>query len=295
MAGRVPLGAARMLLLLLLSGCTAVFFQPMRRQVLTPDELGLAWRDEFFETADGVRLHGWFLPADGPAHGTVLFLHGNAENISTHIGSVAWLPADGFNVFLIDYRGYGLSEGEPDLQGLHQDVEAALATVFTLEGVDPNSVAVFGQSLGGAVAISGLARSAQKHRVRALIVEGAFADYRQITREVLARVWLTWLLQWPLSLTIDNDFRPQADIARIAPVPVLIVQGTEDVVVPPGHAETLYAAAGEPKALWLVPGAGHIAAFRSTAMRQRFVGYLVDCAFTGAREAKGCRDASPRP
>ena len=81
-----------------------------------------------------MRLHGWFLPAQIPSRGTILFLHGNAENVSTHIGSVAWLPAEGFNVFLIDYRGYGLSEGVPTLDGLHRDVEAAIAKVFTLEG-----------------------------------------------------------------------------------------------------------------------------------------------------------------
>jgi fermentation-respiration switch protein FrsA (DUF1100 family) len=267
------------LLVLLLGGCTSLFFHPMRQHALTPDQLGLAWCDVWFEAEDGVHLHGWFLPAEGASAGTVLFLHGNAENISTHIASVGWLPAAGFNVLLVDYRGYGLSEGEPTLDGLHRDVEAAIARVFTLEGVDRERVALFGQSLGGSIAITVLARSPYKENIRALIVEGAFSGYRRITREVLGRAWLTWPLQWPLSFAVDDAHRPIEAIARISPVPVLIVQGEEDAIVPTTHAQALYAAAGEPKALWLVQGAGHNGAFQSPQYRRRLVEYLKQSAF----------------
>ncbi|MFL6647184.1 MAG: alpha/beta hydrolase, partial [Sulfurifustaceae bacterium] len=98
-----------------MAGCTGVFFQPYRTLVRTPDDIGLAYEDVRFKTADGVVLHGWFLPANATACATVLFLHGNAENISTHIGSVYWMPRYGFNVFLPDYRGYGASSGTPSL------------------------------------------------------------------------------------------------------------------------------------------------------------------------------------
>lgn len=266
---------------LLLAGCSGLFFHPLRPLLRTPDELGLAYRDVWFEAEDGVRLHGWFLPAQGEALGTVLFLHGNAENVSTHIGSVAWLPARSINVFLVDYRGYGLSGGEPSLPGLHKDAEAALATSFTLDGVDPRRIALFGQSLGGSIAITALAESAYRHRVRALIVEGAFAGYRQIARDVLATSWLTWPLQWPLALAIDDTYRPLRAIAEIAPTPVLIIHGEDDRIVSTGHARDLYAAAREPKALWLVDGAGHIAALRRPELRERFVRYLQECAFAG--------------
>ena len=264
---------------LLLPGCTSLFFQPMRQHLRTPDQIGLAWRNVWFEADDGVRLHGWLLPAQAVSRGTILFLHGNAENVSTHIGSVAWLPAGGFNIFLIDYRGYGLSEGMPTLDGLHRDVAAAIETVFAIDGVDANRVALFGQSLGGSIAITALARSPHKRRFAALIVEGAFSGYRSIAREALARTWLTWPLQWPLSFAVDDEYQPIEAIARISPVPVLIVQGEEDPVVPVSHAEALYAAAREPKSLWLVPRAGHIDVFRWPQYRDRLLEYLQQTAF----------------
>ena len=273
--------AAVLCAVLLLSGCTSLLFYPTRDHVLTPDVIGLDYRDVEFMASDGVRLHGWVLPAKGPAQGTLLFVHGNAENISTHIASVAWLPAQGYNVFLFDYRGFGISEGEPDVDGLHRDTLAAIEKAFALEGVDPTRIAVFGQSLGGSVAISSLVRSPRRDQIRGLIVEGAFSSYRLIAREKLAEFEPTWLLQVPLSFTIDNRYHPVEDIAGISPVPVLIVHGAEDRIVAPSHAEDLFEAARPPKALWLIPAASHIQAFQTTETRERLLGYLRDCVFAG--------------
>lgn len=262
-------------------GCTSLLFYPTHDHVITPDKIGLAYRDIEFVAADGVRLHGWFLPASGKANGTIVFVHGNAENISTHIASVAWLPAQGFNVLLFDYRGFGLSEGQPTLEGLHLDTEAAIDTAFTRMGVDPRRIAVFGQSLGGSVAIASLVRSPHRRDVRALITEGAFSSYRGIAQEKLGEFWMTWPLQVPLSFTIDNHLKPIEAIAEISPTPVLIVHGALDRIVEPNHATALYAAARPPRALWLIFGASHIQAFQSAVARRRLVDYLNACAFSG--------------
>lgn len=277
----LPPAAILCALLLLLPGCTSLLFYPTRDHVLTPDVIGLDYRDVAFEAPDGVRLHGWLLPAKGPAQGTLLFVHGNAENISTHIASVAWLPGQGYNVFLFDYRGFGTSEGEPDLDGLHRDTLAAIERTFTLDGVDPARVAVFGQSLGGSVAISSVVRSPRRDQIRGLIVEGAFSSYRRIAREKLAEFEPTWLLQVPLSFTIDNRYHPVEDIAEVSPVPVLVVHGAEDRIVAPSHAEDLFEAARPPKALWLIPEASHIQAFQMTETRERLLAYLRQCVFAG--------------
>jgi fermentation-respiration switch protein FrsA (DUF1100 family) len=262
------------LLALGLAGCTGIVFQPMRELVLTPDEIGLAYREVRFTTADGVRLDGWFLPARAPRQGSVLFLHGNAENISTHIASVAWLPAAGFDVFLFDYRGYGSSAGEPSLGGLELDFAAALRTLLAMPEAEPERIVVFGQSLGAAVAITGLAESPDKSKVRALVVEGAYTSLRALAREKLAGFWLTWPLQWPLGLTIDDRYRPIDAIGKLAPLPVLIIQGEADQVVPAHHGIALFEAAREPKQLWLLPGTGHIQAFTRPENRRRLSEYL---------------------
>lgn len=259
---------------LLMQGCTSLIFQPMETLVRTPAAVGLDYRELYFRADDGTLLHAWFLPTEGEARGTVLFLHGNAENISTHLGSVWWLPAAGYQVLLYDYRGYGHSEGKPSLEGMLLDFEAALHKTRQLPEVQGRPLAVFGQSLGGAVAVSAVARSAQRARIQALIIEGAFSDYRKIAREKLSDFWLTWPFQWPLSLTIDNSYRPLDDIGHISPIPLLVMHGTVDTIIPRHHAAALFAAAGEPKQYWEVDGAPHIGALTTPEMRQRFVDYL---------------------
>ncbi len=247
----------------------------------TPQEIGLAYEDVGFPTEDGVRLHGWYLPGQGPVCGTILFLHGNAENISTHIGSVYWLPRYGFNVFLPDYRGYGTSQGTPSLPGLQADIDAAMRYLIARPDVDGNGIVIFGQSLGGASAIYYTAHTSRRAHIRALVVDSAFSSHRDIAREKLARFWLTWPLQYPLSWTISDDYSPLAAIAQVAPIPLLLIHGDRDTIVPPWHSERLYAAARAPKEYWKVEGAGHIQALQSQPLRERFASYLYQRACPG--------------
>lgn len=257
-----------------LLGCSGVFFQPYRDHVQTPKKLGLAYEDVYFQAGDGTPLHAWFLPAEGKAQGTILFLHGNAENISTHIMSVRWLPTRGFNVFLLDYRGYGVSGGTASLSGVQEDVDAALRILLARNDVDPDRVVVFGQSLGGAIAIYNVAHSPYRQHIRALVTESAFASYRQIAREKLSGFWLTWPLQWPLSWTVSDAYSPSATVVNVSPIPLLIIHGDRDSIVPLHHGQQLYDLAREPKELWVVPDGGHILAFEHQIYRDRFVAYL---------------------
>jgi alpha-beta hydrolase superfamily lysophospholipase len=119
----------------------------MRQHVFDPASIGFTYRDVDFAAADGTALHGWYFPAEGEPSGSVLFLHGNAENISTHFANVAWLAKSGFAVLVFDYRGYGRSAGSPDLDGLHQDAEAAMEALLRLPETDPDRFAVHRQSL----------------------------------------------------------------------------------------------------------------------------------------------------
>lgn len=257
-----------------LSACTNVFFQPQQIQYMTPNEIGLAYEDVYLSSLDGVKLHGWMLPAQGKAKGTVLFLHGNAENISTHIASVYWLPAQHYNVFLPDYRGYGRSEGSPSLEGVQEDINSAMEYLLHRSDIDSERIVILAQSLGGASAIYNVAHSPHRAKIKALISESAFSEYRGIAREKLASFWLTWPLQWPLALTINDDYSPLPVVNKVSLIPLLLIHGDRDQVVPLAHGQALFAAAAQPKEMWVVPNGGHIEAFRHKEYQTRLLEYL---------------------
>jgi uncharacterized protein len=266
-------------MMLVLAGCNGMFFFPYRTQVLSPDQLGLKYEDVYFTARDGTQLHAWFLPGTSRVQGTILFLHGNAENISTHIMSVSWLPAQGFNVFLLDYRGYGESAGEPSVEGVQDDVDSALRTLIARPDIRPDRLVVFGQSLGGAIAIYNVAHSPYRRHIRGLAVESAFSSYRGIAREKLSDFWLTWPLQYPLSWLVSDQYSAARAVADISPIPLLIIHGDSDPIVPVEYGRRLFELAREPKELWVVPGSGHIQAFQRQTYRDRFVAWLKQILF----------------
>ena len=267
------------LALLSVAGCNGLFFYPEKELRSNPVADKFAPQDVYFSTSDGLTLHGWFLASREP-QGTVVVFHGNAENLTTHVNSVLWLVKEGFNVFIIDYRGYGRSEGAPTVEGIMLDGRAALDTVYSLNGVDPGRVAVLGQSIGGAVAIHTVATFPRKTVIGAVIVDGTFTGFRSIAREKIGSLFLTWPLQYPLSWLFTDDFNPLEWISRVSPVPLLILQGREDPIIPERHGHLLYEGALQPKTLWLTPSPGHIQSFADAELRARVVNFLRD-AFSG--------------
>ena len=233
-------------LLVGLSGCTHLMFVPMAKLVRTPDQVGLEYNDVAIKIQEGVSLHGWHLPATGDLKGSILFLHGNGENISTHLATVYWLPEQGYEVFMVDYRGYGQSDGGVDLVGSFQDVTASIEYAVNNKKTNKGLV-IFGHSFGASLSIYSVSNSEYKDQINAIISIGAFSDYRQIVRDALSRSWLTWAFQWPVSFTVNNDYAPVDYVKDISPVPLLIMHSAEDEIVPYYHAELLYKAAAQPK------------------------------------------------
>ena len=259
--------------LLFLSGCTYLFFKPGKEFVSDAATQLHAPEDVYFSSADGVMLHGWFFKARGTAQGTILVCHGNVENVSTHVKSDLWLIDAGYDLFIFDYRGYGRSEGTAEVKGVNLDAAAALETL--LARLPPGEkVIVFGKSLGGAVAVYTVANSPHKDRVEALVLDSAFSSYRRIAREKIADSILGWPLQYPLSLLVNNRYSPEDNIKKLSPVPVLIIHGSEDEIVPQHHSRILYDAALEPKELWELSLRGHVKAGTDEATRTKLLNYL---------------------
>ena len=230
--------------------------------------------DVYFNASDGVKLHGWFFEPRSGSLGTILVMHGNAENISTHINSVLWLVREGYDLFVFDYRGYGMSAGKTAINGVHLDADAALETILTLPQANKERIFILGQSIGAAIAVYTVANSPHKDHIKALIIDSAFSDYRRIAREKLSRIFITWPFQYPLSFLFNNHYSPENEIKHISPAPLLIIHGDLDMIIPVHHSSILYEEALEPKELWIAKGAGHIGSFADEEIRKRFAEYL---------------------
>lgn len=255
-----------------LSACTELMFQPSKQLLPLPKELNIVKEDFYFASKDGLRLHGWHLPTTEKFKKTVLFLHGNAINISDHVAAVYWLPAYGYDVYIFDYRGYGNSDGVANLEGVLGDIDAAITYVTDEVGED-NQIVVMGQSIGASMGVYVLSGSKRKARISAFFSVSAFSDYRQVTRDFLGKHWSTWLFQWPLSYTIDNDYRPLDYIADLSPIPVYVLHGERDDIISVDHARKLYEAAKQPKSLFILNG-GHNNIFTLAENRKVIVNLL---------------------
>lgn len=267
------------LLTLLLGGCsnlTSLFFYPQQQYLRTPADINLTYEEVKVQADDGTELVSWFLPAQEELHSTetspiVLFLHGNAENISTHIGSVYWLPESGVNVFLLDYRGYGRSEGEPYIPALFQDVEASL--IWLRQRFPKRNIYILGQSIGSAIATTSMALFKDQYDLSGLVLDASFTGYRDIAQHVTASSPLTWLM-WPFTWLLPTEWDPATHIARISPKPILMFHSQGDGILPYKLGRELYEEANEPK-VWHESKGGHIQSFNFEEYREIFLKFLI--------------------
>jgi len=188
-------------------------------------------------TADGVQISAIHL-VNPPAEYTLLYSHGNAEDLGLVAPLLARLREWGFAVLAYDYRGYGMSQGTPSERGAYEDVDAAYAYLTRALGVSPRRIIAYGRSVGSGPAVD----LATRRPLAGLIVESGFLTaFRVLTRVPL--------------LPFDK-FRNADKIARVS-CPVLVMHGMQDEVVPFAHGRRLFGAAPEPKRFLWVDGAGH--------------------------------------
>lgn len=214
---------------------------PGRQLDASPDDIGLEFEDVWLEASDGVKTHGWFVP--GASARTVLYFHGNAGNISHRLHTIRQFRDLGWSVLIVDYRGYGKSEGRPREKGMYKDAQAAWAYLTDVRGINDADIVIFGRSLGGSVA----AWLAGKNAPGALIVDSAFTSVPDVAADVYP-----WL---PVRLLSRFQHATGSYVAAVV-APILVVHSRDDEIIPFHHGESIFAAANEPKSFLELRG-GH--------------------------------------
>jgi hypothetical protein len=200
-------------------------------------------RDCWITSEDGVKLHGWFAPAES-AKATLVISHGNGGNISYRYLLMRSLQRRKFNVLMYDYRGYGRSEGTPDEEGIYKDGRACFDYALTLPEVDPKKVILWGTSLGGAVATE----VATRRPAAGLILESTFTSGKDV-----ARILYPFL---PVAPFMHSKFNTIEKIKALH-TPLLIMHGDLDEILPFELGRQLFAAANNPKDFYEITGARH--------------------------------------
>jgi fermentation-respiration switch protein FrsA (DUF1100 family) len=218
-------------------------YYPIGQLVETPSALGLEFRDVCLLTEDGVRLHGWFVPRSGAAF-TFLIFHGNGGNISHRLGWIQMLRELSAHVLIIDYRGYGKSEGKPQEKGLYRDALAAYRWLSSERSADKSRLILLGESLGGAVAVE----LAGRVPVDGLVLQSTFTSAWDMAKTIMP----VGLLQPLTGVRFDS-----ASIIPAIRCPKLFIHGTRDDIVPFRLGKKLFELAAPPKDFYEVPGAGH--------------------------------------
>jgi uncharacterized protein len=222
----------------------------------TPTErFGLDFENVRFSSKDGQQLTGWFLPAttvNSPkeAKGTVIHMHSNSGNIASTWQFAGWLPDQGYNVLAFDYRGFGKSFGTAEPKGILDDAVAAITYLRSRTDIDTSKIFIFGQSLGGSLAIAAAAINPQG--VRAVAVESPFYSYSTMVDDRRPGEGFTF--------EADDAYCGAKYVSQLSPIPLLIIHGTRDSIMPHEYSEQLFAEAKEPKELELIPQGRHLAA-----------------------------------
>jgi len=223
-----------------------LIFEPKRSLVVQPNELGFRVVDITIPVG-GEKVHAWWMPAREGGK-VILYFHGNDGNVSTSLAETALLRALGYAVMVVDYRGYGESDGTfPSEASVYEDAEAALGFLTDRWGFAPRDVVVYGHSLGAAVAID----LAVKHRdLGGLIVESGFTSIYDMAE--LSQKYSIY----PVRLLLNQRFDSIVKVPRLA-LPVLYIHGTADETVPYRMGVSLYERSGGRKRLLPVPGGDH--------------------------------------
>jgi fermentation-respiration switch protein FrsA (DUF1100 family) len=251
-----------------------------REHIATPADAGLDWQPVALVTADGLTLDAWWLPADN-SRAALLFLHGNAGNISHRLASLEQFNRLGLSVLILDYRGYGKSEGKPSEAGTAMDGDAGWRWLKEQSGHDPGRLVIFGRSLGAAIA----AELASRTDPAAVILESPFRSV-----PALGQQFYPWL---PVRELARLHY-PTIDYVTQRSAPLLVIHSEEDEIIPFAEGRTVYEAARSPKELLVIQGGHHNGFLVSETIYLRGIdGFLSRAGLTRQNSAGARRNASP--
>jgi fermentation-respiration switch protein FrsA (DUF1100 family) len=211
-----------------------------RPELLGLEKLGV--RETMLSTEDGLSLLSWYLPAR-PGRPVIAYFHGNGGHIGYRVERVLRFAGEGYGVLMAEYRGYGGNPGAPSEAGFYADGRAALA-FLEREGVAPNWLVLYGESLGSGVAV----QLAAQHEVAALILEAPLTSVSEVAQCHFPYV--------PAARMVTDRFDSLSRIGKVR-APILVLHGERDRVVPVRYGRALFDAAPEPKEGWFAPEAGH--------------------------------------
>lgn len=262
--------------------------QPPHSRVFVPSPalFNLPFESLFIKARDGTQLHMFLVKQAEEVYSqvpTLLFLHGNAGNIGHRLMNVKGLHASvGCNVALLEYRGYGRSDGSPSEEGMYMDAQAALDYLHTRLDLATDRILVFGRSLGGAVAVDLAARAQNKERLAAILLENTFTSIPEVARLVFPFSFIKYIPVW----FYKNQFKSKRKICRLSQ-PTLFLSGLDDKLIPPRMMTDLYTTCGAPlKKLARFPLGTHNETWTSPDYYQT-INYFLDEAVYLSREPGG--------
>lgn len=256
-------------------GCQTLFFYPSKAVLYHPETCAAGPENIFIKTSDNLTIHSWLFRAKHqPAKGTVIFAHGNSNNVSTESLGVLWLLYEGYNIFAFDYRGFGISRGKPSIKGVLQDGVDAIDAFMEIKNLEKENLILYGQSLGGAVAVYTAANSKYADKFKALVLESTFTSWRDMAREAADRIFVTWMFQYPISWSFPKDMASIDMIKESKIKNTLVVHSLDDKVVGFPNGVRLYEAANDPKEFIAIEKAPHAQIFSTLKNRKLLIEYL---------------------